>query len=420
MPNLGRINSTNPSERILSLDFLRGIAILGILIINIESFSYPDPWSPTKYGFFRHVDHNVRFWVYFLTQGKFFSMLTLLFGVGFYIFLQRLENKGVGLKAIDIYSRRLLCLFLFGVIHAYIFWDGDVLYHYAVCGFLLFPFRPFTVRQLALVLLIPIGILLFNSYETSTVNQRKFEAYSEAIKKPDEKKSEQEREAVREWEDLTAIEEPDTSLVQMVRPTIYQNWLANAEHTKVHKGTILYTGIFFRTLIMMILGILLYKLDIFRNYNSVRYYWPSTITLMLVALTINYFRYYHWSFAYFDPVKNVWQGWLFTFSKETLGLAYILFFNGLYQIFFKKSIYKAITLVGKMALSNYILQSIVCGAIFYGYGLGQYNHFSRSNLILIVVGIWLFQILISCIWMKNFSIGPLEWVWRKLTYRSFD
>ena len=82
---------TQSSERIGVLDFLRGIAVLGILAINDESFCYPDPWSPSAFGFEAPVDHQVRFWNYFLTQGKFFSMFTLLFGVGFYIFLERLE-----------------------------------------------------------------------------------------------------------------------------------------------------------------------------------------------------------------------------------------------------------------------------------------------------------------------------------------
>src|SRR5687767_6077862 len=106
---------TQSFERINVLDFLRGLAVLGILLINIESFSYPDPWSPSQYGFHEAIDHTTRFWVYFLTQGKSFSMFTLLFGVGFYIFLERLEKKGLGLKAMDIYARRLLWLFIFGV-----------------------------------------------------------------------------------------------------------------------------------------------------------------------------------------------------------------------------------------------------------------------------------------------------------------
>ena len=87
------IKPTDVLKRIPSLDFLRGIAILGILFINIENFAYPEPWSPWKYGYQGAIDHVTRFWVYFLTQGKFYSMFALLFGVGFYIFIERLEKR---------------------------------------------------------------------------------------------------------------------------------------------------------------------------------------------------------------------------------------------------------------------------------------------------------------------------------------
>mgnify|MGYP002395899260 CR=1 FL=1 len=411
---------TSLSERINSLDFLRGVAVLGILIINVESFSYPDPWSPYKYGFINAVDQNTRFWVFFLAQGKFFSMFTLLFGVGFYIFLERLERKETGLKAMDIYARRLLWLFVFGIVHAYFIWDGDVLYHYAACGFFLFPFRSFKIKQLTAVLLLLTGVLLYNSYERTSNVQKQFYEYTQAIGLTVEERTEEHQKSIDVWERRTQPGEPDRSDVGIPRATPYQSWVANAEHTKVHKGAIFYQGILFRTLIMMILGVVLYKLGILRDYHSVKYYWPVTLFVLVVALTINYFRYYHWSFAYFEPVKEQWRGWLFTFPKEALGLAYILLFNGLYQKYLKRFSVNAISYAGRMALTNYILQSIICGFIFYGYGLGKYNQYSRTELLPIVVGIWILQLTISWLWLRRFTQGPLEKLWRKLTYQPFD
>jgi uncharacterized protein len=410
---------TQQSERINVLDFLRGIAVLGILIINIESFCYPDPWSPSQYGFHAPTDHTTRFWVYFLAQGKFFSMFTLLFGVGFYVFLERLEKKGLGLKAMDIFGRRLLWLFIFGVIHAYLIWDGDVLFHYAICGFLLFPFRSFSVKQLLLILMVPVSVILYNAYESTAVNKRQYEAYVQAIAVQPAQRTEQDEEAISTWEKKTKVQDASTQRGKLVRKTLFENWIANAENIKVHKGNILHTGILFRTLIMMILGIVLYKLNVFREYKAVKYYWPMTIGILLVALVVNYLRYYHWTFEYFDPVKNVWQGWMFAFPKEVLGLAYILLFNGLYQKYFAKLSFKLISPCGKMALTNYILQSCICAFLFYGFGLGLFNQFSRSELLLVVVGIWLFQIALSFVWMQRYRYGPLEWCWRKLTYGAF-
>ncbi len=163
--------------RIQSLDFLRGIAILGILIINIESFAFTNPWSHYQYGFESSADVTTRFWVYFLAQGEFWGLLSVLFGIGFYIFLERLDNKGLGLKAADIFARRLLWLFVIGVIHAYLIWDGDILYHYAICGFVLFAFRSFSIKQLALLLLLPLSLFLFQSYERTSSTQEKYQNY---------------------------------------------------------------------------------------------------------------------------------------------------------------------------------------------------------------------------------------------------
>jgi len=410
---------TAQSERIGSLDFLRGLAVLGILLINIESFSYPDPWSPYKYGFASEVDHKVRFWVFFLAQGKFFSMFTLLFGVGFYIFLERLEGKNLGLRAMDIYARRLLWLFVFGLLHAYLIWNGDILYHYATCGFFLFPFRSFTVRQLLGVLVLLGAVLLYNAYERTSDTQRQFDEYTQAVRLNEQERTEADQKTIANWEKRTKLGEPDRSGLEVPRPTIYQSWVANAEHTKVHQGAIFYQGILFRTLIMMILGIMLYKLGVFRDYRAVKYYWPVTLLILAVALAINYARYYHWTFNYFQPVTSVGQSWLFTFPKEILGLAYVLLFNGLYQKYLIKWKDNAISRAGRMALTNYITQSVICGLIFYGYGLGLYNQYSRSALLPIVVAIWIFQLTASWLWMRKFSQGPLEAAWRKLTYNSF-
>ena len=408
---------TPSSERIGSLDFLRSIAVLGILIINIQDFAYPDPWSPFKYGFASDLDRVTRFWVFFLAQGKFFSMFTLLFGVGFYIFLERLEGKELGLKAMDIYARRLLWLFFLGVIHAYLIWNGDVLYHYAACGFFLFPFRSFSIKQLGGVILLLGLVLLNNAYQSTTANKNQLAAYERSKALTPDQRTPEDTKRIEHWEDKTKKGVGESSAVEVPRSAVYQSWVANAASTKVHKGQVLYAGIFFRTLIMMLLGIALYKSGIFRNYTIVKYYWLITLSLLLIGLAINYLRYYHWTYAYFRPVTEVWKGWLFTFPKEILGLAYVLLFNGIYQKYFARIGFKPLSYIGRMALTNYILQSVVCGLIFYGYGLGKYNSYTRTELLVWVVVIWILQATVSWFWMKRNTQGPLEKIWRKLTYQ---
>jgi len=413
------IKPTQELERISSLDFLRGIAILGILFINIENFAYPDSWSPYKFGFNSSIDHSTRFYVYFLTQGKFYNMFALLFGVGFYIFLERLEKKDLGLKAMDIYARRLLWLFVIGLAHSYLIWSGDVLYHYAICGLLLFPFRSIRSKNLIVVIVLLASLLMVKSYEQTIRRQNSYNDYMKISNMPENQRAEDEIKKVESWERRLTIKTPDTTKVEMRKPTYLAGLNETYKHASAHKGLLYYQSLLFPSLIVMIMGIVLYRSGIFTDYHVWKYYWLISLIVLTLGLVINYFRFYHWTYDYFKPILSIWKGWVFTFPKELLGIGYILVFNGVYQKFLKSVKFKIITNIGQMALTNYIFQNILLGLIFYGYGLAKFNQYSRFELLGIVAAIWTIQILLSSLWMSKFKQGPLEWVWKKLTYNSF-
>lgn len=412
------LKATSQSERIPSLDFLRGIAILGILFINIENFAYPDSWSPWKFGFESSIDRASRFWVYFLTQGKFYTMFTLLFGVGFYIFLERLSNQGLGLKAMDIYARRLLWLFVIGVGHAYLIWDGDVLYHYAFCGFILFPFRSISSKNLLLIVGLLLSLILIKSYDL--VNRRvvSYQKYETAMELSRELTAEEQKRATY-WENKLNKKAADTTTYPLKKETYLIGLKETYNTASVHKEQLYLKGGLFRSLILMILGIILYRSGIFRDYRVWKNYWIITLSLLSISLSINYLRYDHWTYHYHEPILQGWKEMLFTFAKELMGISYVLVLNGIYQKYLGSLKVKMISKIGRMALSNYIFQNILLGLIFYGYGLGKFNQYSRFELLGIVLIIWMVQLALSWLWMKNHTQGPLERVWRKLTYASF-
>lgn len=414
-----KIEPTKLTERIQSLDFLRGIAVLGILFINIESFVYENPWSSYQYGFQTSSDLNTRFWVYFLTQGKFYNMFALLFGVGFIMFLERLENKGIGLKGIDIYARRLLWLFIFGVIHAYFIWNGDVLYHYAICGFLLLPFRSIKNKYILFSILFLASFPIMKSYTSINERLETYQKYKEAIKLSETERTDEQSKKIKSWEKRYSEKVASKESVENPKPTYWEGLKKSYSHATVHKGEFYHQSLLFRTLIIMLLGVVLYREGIFKDYTLWKQYWIISILVLLIGLTINYFRFYHWTFEDHKPVLNVWQSMMFTFPKEILGFGYILILNGLYQKYLKNNQIEVISKVGRTALSNYILQSIILGFIFYGYGFGMFNKFSRFELLPIIVGIWLIQITLTLIWLNYNKQGPLEKLWRKLTYTSF-
>ncbi|MDW3194740.1 MAG: DUF418 domain-containing protein [Cytophagales bacterium] len=412
------LTAISSQERISSIDFLRGLAVLGILVINIESFAYPDPWSPYKYGNQESLDHQVRFWVYFLAQGKFFSMFTMLFGVSFCLFIDRLSGRASSPNAMALYVRRLWGLFLIGVAHAYLIWDGDVLYHYAICGLLLLPFRSFKVSGLVIVLSVLVLLVAFNAIQSTQRTARQQNAFELAKAKPANERSEAEQQAIASWTRRTTRKQPVTEVVEVPRNSIWESIQVNASHQKVHKGALFYQGILFRTLIMMVLGMIGYRLGAFHDYRSIKGYWLFTVFLLVLALLVNYYRYDQWTFKYHQPVTQLWAGVAFAFPKELLGLAYMMLFNGLFQLVRPFSKLKGITNMGRMALSNYLMQSLICGSLFYGYGLGWYNHFSRSELWLIIPCIWTFQIAISSWILMNYDQGPVEKLWRTFIYKG--
>ena len=408
-------NHPNTYQRIQSLDFLRGIAILGIVLINIESFSYPNPWSPSAFGFETEIDRSTRFFVYWFAQGKFYFMLALLFGVGFCLFLDRAQQKQ-GQNAYVLYLKRLFWLFVIGVIHAYLIWDGDILYHYAICGLILLLFEPFSTKGKVAVIMALLAILMFNSYQRTSNRAESFQAYTQYKNIAVEERTAAQQRRVNYWEGRLTKKAPNTEDIEMPRQTYLESIAANYEKVQVHRGEIYHQSILYNTLIMMLAGALLFRSGIFQDYRAVPHYWLMTLIVTVAALTINYFRYRHWTFHYEQPVINIWQGWLYSFPRETLSLAYVLLFNGLYQKCAGGRVSRLIANVGRMALTNYILQSVICGLIFYGYGLGLYDQLSRFELLPIVVAIVLLQILFSWVWFKWHTMGPIEFVWRKLIY----
>lgn len=410
-----KLKPTKSLNRIASLDFLRGIAVLGILFINIESFAFPDPWSPWKYGFKSDIDYNTRFWVYFLTQGKFYTLFALLFGVGFIIFINRLENKNVTL-AMDIYTRRLLWLFVIGVIHAYFIWDGDILYHYAICGMLLLPFRSMRNSSLIFIICLLAIFPLSNSREMAIKRQIEEQKYLEALKIPESKRTDDEIKSIETWEKATTKKTPDTEYVKPAKTTFWKGIEDSYENINVHKGEFYYYSLVFSSLMVMIGGMILFRSGIFHDYKSLRYYWLVSILIFTTGLFINYFKYYHWTYEYYKPITSVWKACLFTFHKEMLGVGYVLIINGIYQKYLMRFKFNLIQKIGRTALSNYIFQNIILGLLFYGYGLALFNRLSRFELLGMIVVIWVVQIILTWLWLKKYKQGPVEWVWRKLTY----
>ncbi|AUC80004.1 hypothetical protein CW736_11780 [Nonlabens sp. MB-3u-79] len=411
-----------PSDRIQSLDIMRGIVLLGILLMNINGMGLAGSYGdPTVSG--GATGWNLTTWI---TTELFFSgtmraLFSLLFGVGMFIFLDRLEKKKAGINAANIYFRRLLWLLVFGLIHGYLLlWTGDILYDYALMGFIVFSFRKLPPIKLTLVALLLFSIGALWSY-ADYKNDIKFVEDLELVKnyKLEGTTVSKELQGVdmkwekREWKrspegiaeynanmrkgylDVVAFLAPENQRTDTMNPYRFQLW---------------------DVLSMMLLGIALFKWKVLSAEKSYKFYGIITLLGYLIGLSVNYYEIQSIMESNFSPLNFSKSYITYDLGRVPVAIGHV----GAIMLFCKLPVLKwlksSLAAVGKMALTNYIMHSVFAMFIFTGAGFGLFGTFQRFELLYIVFGIWIFQLFLSPIWLKYYQYGPLEWMWRNLSY----
>ncbi len=391
----------NLKNRIHSLDLIRGFAVLGILIMNITSFSqinmaYMNPTIGAGLEGYNQYFHGFN---YIFADTRFMSIFSMLFGAGVVLFTQRIEAKGKRVAA--LHYKRMFWLLLFGLIHAYFIWVGDVLVAYAICGSLVFFFRKKSIRTLfimaVILFLIPISLNFMTYYGMP----------EEAL------------------ESTFAFFYPSTEQIALETEIMQGSYLEQMplrlENALGLQTLVFMIETFWRTSAMMLLGMILYRKGILSGDKSTAYYkkmiWVGFVPgLILSSIGLSQVYTSEWSGAY---VMNIGANYKFI-SGLFMALGYI----GLVIWIYKKEIFKKLQnrlqATGRMAFTNYIGMSIICTFIFNGHGLGLFGTFDRLQQFLIVIAVWVIMLIISPLVLKKHQFGPLEWLWRKLTYFSFQ
>jgi len=394
------ITPTSITERIVSLDVLRGVAVLGILIMNVQSFSMIGAAyiNPTAYGDLTGINKWVWILSHLLANAKFMSIFSMLFGAGVILFSERALEKGRKVSA--FHYRRMMWLLIFGFIHAYLIWYGDILVSYSLCGMLVFVFRRMKPKKLvifsSLFFVIPI---IFYVGSGMSIEYWPQESYDQNM---------------QSW--LPSIEKINTD-----KEAMQGDWLKQMD-VRVSSAIFMQTFLFFfasfwRIMSMMLLGMALFKWGVLSAKKSNSSYFKMILYGLIPGLLI--IEYGTW--------KNFQADWIMEYSmfignqfnyigSVGVSLGYI----GIVMLICKSIKFKGFKnifgAVGKMAFTNYILMSLFAMFIFYGNGLGLYGQVERKYQILFVLGIWIILLIISPLWLKRFRFGPLEWLWRVLTY----
>ncbi len=388
------------TARIASIDVLRGFAVLGILVMNIQSFSMIGAayLNPTAYGDLTGANYLVWLLSHVLTDRKFMTLFSMLFGAGIVLMTSRREAGGG--RTAGVHYRRMGLLLLVGLLHAYLLWYGDILHAYALCGFIVYLFRRWRPRTLILV-----GLLSIAFASALAV----FFDWSIQYWPPES------------LEDMMKSWAPSDAVIAKEVTAYRGGWVEQLPHRAL-------IAVFFQTLIflvdngwraggLMLVGMGLYKLEVFSAKRSTAtYVWMAIVGFVVGVPVILYGVRYNfaaqWGFEscfYGGRQFNYW-GSLFVASGWV----------GIVMLVCKAGVAPRLTGVlaatGRMAFTNYLLQTVICTTIFYGHGFGLFGKVERLEQILIVLAVWVVLLVLSPVWLRYFRFGPAEWLWRCLTY----
>jgi len=386
--------------RILSLDVLRGFSLLGILLLNIVSFGLPFAayMNPTVYGGATGANLAVWYVATVLWDGKMRAIFSLLFAASFDVFLSRLPEQDQA----KIYYRRTLWLIVIGLLHAHLVWSGDILYPYGVVGLLLYPLRKLSARKLiwagAVILVLHSLWNLGGSFAMQEMQQKGGAEWAqiERFFAPSEK----------------AVEEQ----IRVHRSGYVDNLLMRTREAYEFQGPMFFQFIFLDVLGMFVLGLGLARAGIFDASRSVRFYGTMVVAGFTLGVPLNYWAASQWHASgfripeYFQFIASTQDPGRFLVAAGYIGVVMLLVKAG------AEWFTRPLAAVGRLALSNYLLTSVLLTLFFNGYGLGQFARLERAQLYWVVLGMWAVNLAWSPLWLRYFLYGPAEWAWRSLTY----
>jgi uncharacterized protein len=405
----GEMNTrTRAPDRITGLDVTRGFAVMGILAMNIVAFAMPENAyiSPRAWG----GDTGPDLWVwatnYVLLDSKMRGLFSMMFGASTLLVIQ--SASAVGRSPVRTHYGRMIVLALFGLMHFFLIWSGDILFLYAICGMLLYAFRDLSISALrrwaagffvvTMLLALPLVLLavptmpgLPTSVTTELVEARAKLTESMA------NASEESRDEVEHYTGTFA-----SIVATNVREDAADPFI----------GVLAYGP---ETLALMLIGMIMFKSGLLRGT------WPLDRLdrwrnwCLGIGLVANLLLLW-WQFASgLDPAVLL----LCTFGVSVpfdfvMSVGYAALFMGLAQRFAAAPIIARFAAAGRAAFTNYLGTSIIMTFIFYGWGLGQFGSWSRFGVYALVLAAWLVMLLWSKPWLDRYLYGPLEWLWRTL------
>jgi uncharacterized protein len=388
------------SERLETLDVLRGFALLGILAMNIRAMGAPFSAYMYPYALFDYTGASRAAYIFtsVVFDLKMMGLFSMLFGAGVLLYAAKSTSQGKPPRG--LWFRRMFWLLVIGLVHAYLIWDGDILVPYALCGILLL----WWVRRLpawglmgGALALLAVGALLSIGHGMA-------------------------------W---TAMAEAERAQeLEMWMPTRAQageqlgHMLGSYAQVVAHRAPFVFMAetlyfllfFFWRCGGMMLLGMALYKWGFLDGRRPASHYALVAAACLPVGLALAWYGTVALERVRFAmPERTVADVWNYIGAVLcSVGYAAVLI------LIVKRGVLgalrRALAAVGQMALSNYLMQSTITAIVFLGWGLGFAGRFDYGGQLLVVAAIWILQLALSPVWLRRYRFGPAEWLWRSLTY----
>lgn len=384
--------------RIMSLDVLRGVGVLGMLAVHMQLFAFPSlaRWNPTAYGDFK----GLNWWAWLVTSvladGKFIAIFAMLLGVSIVMLASEADVRAI--PAWRVHMRRMGVLLLLGLLHAYVFWYGDMLVPLALSGAVVF-----FARRLSPGRVFALGVLAFTTASVLSFALTWSTAQSDPA-------------ALAAWR---AQWTPRPAVLDLEIARYRGGWADQMAHrvpAALETETVEFvTRLFWQMTGLMLMGMALFKLGVLSAARSRSFYLRMGALgfgagTLLVSLGLRRSFATGWDLLDFALVSQQLHYW----GNLFVALGWVALVMLLCQ---RGWPLRAVAAVGRMALTNYLLQTVICTTLFYGHGLGLFGRVDRAAQFVLVVGIWAVQLVASSTWLRSFTVGPVEWLTRWLVFK---
>ncbi len=419
-----RFEPVSSDERLRTLDVLRGAALLGIVLMNIVFSGIPFPayGNPNLWGGNDSLNLGVFAVQWVLFDGTMRALFSIMFGAGIVLFMERAIARDNSVRAADLMTRRMLWLILFGALHGWLIWAGDILYPYGLFGLLIVPMRNVSPKKLfitaGVALLLLTAAMVGQGFRQKSTRDAALAA--RAVEADGRPLTKEQQDAKKKWDEAYNAALPSKAKLQEEVDNYRRGYGGVMEQRVPIMRKFNFIPVYFPggpdIWALMLIGMGLFKLGVLQGERPSRFYVRMALVCYGIGIPLNTLSTYGMISSNFDIVATLFWNTPYQIGRVALALGHASVLIVLVKSGSLRWLTNRLAAVGQMAFSNYISHSIIYALVFYAPGLRLMGQLQRYQLYYVVLAIWILNLVWSPIWLRYFRFGPLEWCWRSLTY----